>query len=94
LTKQQKIDYLLKVVGEFIKSTTIDDFVFMHESEHIMSDASFELLDDLHKAYRDIDFFKYEKLVSDGVTYAAKLIDKGDTNEPKPEDTWRSSQRN
>lgn len=87
MTKQQKIDHLLDVVGEFIESTTFDDFVFMHESEHIMSDATFELLDDLHKAYRDIDFFKYEKLVSDAVTHAAALTNKGDTNEPTPENT-------
>ena len=81
MNKQQKIDKLLNVVGEFIKSTTIDNFVFMHESEHIMSDTTFELLDELHKAYQDIDFFKYEKLVSDSITYAAALTNKGETNE-------------
>lgn len=93
MTKQQKIDHLLDVVGEIIKSTTIDDFVFMHESGHIMSDATFELLDKIHKAYRDIDFFNYEKLVSDAITHAAALTNKGDTNEPTPENARRPSQR-
>ena len=87
MTKQQKTDHLLDVVGDLIMSTTIDDFVFMHESKHIMSDETFELLDKLHKAYRDIDFFQYEKLVSDAVTHAAALTNKGDTNEPTTENT-------
>ena len=85
MNKKQKIDKLLKIVSDLIESTTFDSFLFARESSHIMSDATYQLLDDLHYAYRDIDFFDYEKRMGEGVTKAAQARatqpTKGDTNE-------------
>ena len=62
MTKKQKLDKLLEVVGHLIELTTFDDFIATAEqrSQHYMSDATYEVLEELHNAYRDIDFFDYE----------------------------------
>ena len=73
MTKKQKLDKLLEVVGHLIELTTFDDFIATAEqrSQHYMSDATYEALEELHKAYRDIDFFDYETKINRGITAGA-----------------------
>ena len=83
MTKQQKIDKLLEVVGQLIELTTFDDFIATAEqrSQHYMSDATYEVLEELHKAYRDIDFFEYEKRMGEGISKAAETRSTKSTKE-------------
>ena len=83
MTKQQKLDKLLEVVGHLIELTTFDNFIAMaeHSSQHYMSDATYEALDELHKAYRDIDFFDYETKISRGIAQGADATKERKTNE-------------
>ena len=73
----------MEVVGHLIELTTFDDFIATAEqrSQHYMSDATYEVLDELHKAYRDIDFFQYETLVTRGIAAGADATRERKTNE-------------
>ena len=83
MTKKQKLDKLLEVVGQLIELTTFDDFIATTEqrSQHYMSDATYEVLEELHEAYRDIDFFDYETKISRGIAAGADAAKERKTNE-------------
>ena len=83
MNKKQKLDKLLEVVGHLIELTTFDNFIAFAEKlpQHYMSDATYETLDELHRAYRDIDFFDYETHVTRGVAAGADAAKERRTNE-------------
>lgn len=69
MTKQQKLDKVLCAVLEVIKQTTGDTLRYK-DCRHTMSDQTYAAIDNLHIAYRDMDFFKYEEAVSEGLNAA------------------------
>ena len=83
MTKKQKLDKLLEIVGQLVELTTFDNFIDLAEkrSVHYMSDATYEALEALHEAYRDIDFFKYETLITRGISAGAEAMTERRANE-------------
>ena len=76
MTKQQKLDKLLEIVGDLIECVTYDCTIalVLQKSGHHMSDATFERLTDLGKIYNMIDHIDYQTRITRGISAATDAI--------------------
>ena len=76
MTKQQKFDRLLEIVGDLIELGAFDSTFALASKKpgHHMSDATFERLCDLGEIYNKIDHIDYQTRITRGVSAATDAI--------------------
>lgn len=83
MSKEQTTLYklLLQKVGTLLKCSTFDNYMNAHEYESrlVMSDATYEAMQDLFDTYKAVDFENHKKQINAGLFEAVTCI--GDTNE-------------